>query len=272
MPKTPDALNGPLIHAGDGGMSVRRHGSGVVAATSLPSPARPESDEDALRVLPVGGDGALLAVADGCGGMPAGDRASAAVVTAFSSAIRETVGSDLTSAVLAGFDRANSAVTDLRVGAGSTLTAVLVVDRVARVIHAGDSPAMVVGQRGAVRFATLSHSLVGFGVTAGLLTADEAQGHEDSGVVLNVLGFPEMFVHVGPPIELKPMDTVLVASDGLSDNVPIEQIVAACRVGTAECALERLAELASHAMVESPAGHADDLSIALYRPTRRRGE
>lgn len=272
MPKCLKPLTAPFIHSGDGNVCARRIGSGVIAASSTPSPERPGSNEDALLVMPVGDNGTLLAVADGCGGMPAGDRASAVVISALASAMSEAVGSDLTSAVLAGFDQANSEVAWLRMGAGSTLTAVFVLDRVARVFHAGDSPAMVVGQRGAIRFAALSHSLVGFGVEAGLLSADEAQNHEDGGVVLNVLGFPEMFVHVGPPIELRPMDTVVVASDGLADNVPIDQIVDACRVGTALEAVERLTALASHAMRKSPTGHADDLSIALYRPKRRRGE
>ncbi len=223
-------------------------------------------------MMPAGTDGVLLAVADGCGGMPAGDRASAAAISAVAAAVDDATDADLTSAVLAGFDRANAAVADLRLGAGSTLTVVLVHGGVARVFHAGDSPAAIVGQRGAVRFATLSHSLVGFGVEAGLITASEAHRHEDSGVVLNMLGFPEMFVHVGPPIELRPMDTVVVASDGLSDNLPIEQVSSVCRVGDAARALETLVDLAGRAMTDSSAGHADDLSIAIYRPTSRRGE
>jgi len=269
MARSPERLSQPFVHRGDGGRAVFRHGDSVLAASSVASPARPESNEDALLVMPAGSRGVLLAVADGCGGMPAADRASAAAVAAMASSVGAASDADLTSAVLSGFDRANAAVADLRVGAGSTLTAVLVQDGCARVFHAGDSPAAIVGQRGAIRFATLSHSLVGFGVEAGLISAAEAQGHEDSGVVLNVLGFAEMFVHVGPPVRLRPMDTVLIASDGLSDNLTIEQISSACRVGGAAAALEALVGLASDAMTGSPAGHADDLSVALFRPTSR---
>lgn len=272
MANPPESLTQPFVHSGGGDKVLRRYEHAALAATSVSSPARPETNEDAVLVMPAGSEGVLLAVADGCGGMPAGDRASAAAVEALAASIDEAGDADLTSAVLAGFDRANEAVADLRVGAGSTLTAVLISEGVARVFHAGDSPSVVVGQRGAIRFATLPHSLVGFGVEAGLINASEAQAHEDSGVVLNVLGFPEMFVHVGPPVDLRPMDTVLVASDGLSDNLTLDQISSACRVGNAAQALGKLVDLTSRAMTDSPTGHPDDLSIAMYRPTIRRGD
>lgn len=265
-------LDDAWTHPGDGGLTGIRHGAGVVAVSSTASPSRPEVNEDRAAVIPMGSSGLLIAVADGCGGMPAGDRASIAAIQAMASAVRGTDESDLLAGVLAGFDAANRAVSDLRVGAGSTLTAVLITPAEARVFYAGDSPAAVVGQRGAVRFATLAHSLTGYGVEAGLMTEAEAAAHEDSGLVLNVLGFPEMFVHVGPPVRLRAMDTIIVASDGLSDNLPMSEIARLCRTGSAAAALRSLVDHASLAMSHASEGHPDDLTIALYRPTRRRGD
>jgi len=109
-------------------------------------------------------------------------------------------------------------------------------------------------------------------VEAGLLSEGDAAGHEDRGVVLNVLGFQEMFVHIGPPVRLRAMDTVLLASDGLTDNLSVARIGGLCRVGGAVKAVGALADEASRAMVTPPDGHPDDLTIVLYRPSRRRGE
>lgn len=245
---------------------------GAVAALSRPSPARPDSNEDSIAVVGVGDHGLLLVVADGCGGMPAGDRASRAAIEAVVERISKSRDEDAVAAVLAAFDDANKAVTNLHLGAGSTLTAVLIENDRARAFSAGDSPAMVVGQRGAVRFVSLAHSPMGYGVEAGLLSEAEAASHEDSGVVLNILGFDDMFVHVGPPVALRPMDTIVVASDGLTDNLAVDRVSKLCRVGSARAALEQLADETSRIMTEEPAGHADDLSILLYRPTTRRGD
>lgn len=249
-----------------------RVGEAVIAACSRVSPTRTGASEDSLAVLPIEGGGVVLLVADGCGGMPGGDQASRAAVEAMAGSLGGAGEADPVSAILAGFDAANAAVGDLRIGAGSTLTAVLVNGDEARVFYAGDSPAIVIGQRGAIRFATLPHSATGYGVEAGLLTEAEAADHEHSGVVLNVLGFPEMFVHVGPPVALRPRDTVIVASDALTDNLSVHRISELGRSGAAEAALRAMADEASQAMLDAANGHPDDLSIVLYRPTARRGD
>lgn len=269
---TSEQLSDAWIHPGDGGVAVFRVASGVASASSTPSPARPATNEDRMSIIPLSEDSVLIAVADGCGGMPGGEKAATAAVEALGRAMLHVDTSELVSGVLSGFDQANQAVTDLRMGAGSTLSAVLVTGMTARAFYAGDSPAAVIGQRGTIRFATLPHSLTGYGVEAGFLSETEAAQHEDSGVVLNVLGFPEMFVHVGQPVSLRPMDTILVASDGLSDNIPLSVISSLCRLGGAASAVKALMHKTTELMTGSPTGHPDDLSIVLYRPTPRKGD
>jgi len=264
----------PLVWANEPerGPESRPLGRGICAAFTRSSPARPETNEDALAVVSLGRDVTLLAVADGCGGMPAGDRASRTVIEAITDRVLHGPDTDLVAGVLDGFDRANAALSNLRLGAGSTLTAALIRGDEARIFYAGDSPALITGQRGAVRFAALPHSLVGYGVEAGLLTEAQAADRDDSGVVLNVLGFPDMFVHVGPPVRLRPMDTLVVASDALSDNLPVARVCELCRTGPAATALGALARETHDVMTEDPQGHPDDLTMLLYRPTRRRGD
>ncbi|USN98789.1 MAG: protein phosphatase 2C domain-containing protein [Phycisphaeraceae bacterium] len=242
---------------------------GAAAIYSRRAPGKETVNEDAALLLPLADNAALLAIADGCGGMPAGDQAALRTLEALATTVRES-GDDPQAGVLAGFDAANRAVLDMRVGAGSTLTAVLIDGPRARVFYAGDSPALVTGQRGAIRFIASPHSPTGFGVEAGLMTEHEAIGHDERSLVLNIIGTPEMFVQVSPPVDLKPRDTVLLASDGLSDNLLTDRIVDLARVGRCDRAVEALAGATRRRMETHAEGHPDDLTIMLYRPLARR--
>ena len=59
-----------------------RLGTGAVSIFSARSPDRRRGNEDAAALIPAGRNAAVLAVADGVGGLPAGARAAAAVITA----------------------------------------------------------------------------------------------------------------------------------------------------------------------------------------------
>ncbi len=243
---------------------------GAIALYSCTAPFKESANEDSALIVPLNGGGLLLAVADGCGGMPAGGEASRLALTALRGVVAEAEPPETTSLVLAGFDAANQAVTEMRVGAGTTLTAVLIEGDEARVFYAGDSPALIVGQRGAVRYNAQPHSPTGFGVEAGLLSEREAMAHDDRSIVLNILGSPEMFVHVSQPVRLRPRDSVLLASDGLSDNLVTDRIVEGMRIGRCEAAVEALAVTVRRHMHDESAGHPDDLTLLLYRPVAHR--
>ena len=68
-------------------------------------------------------------------------------------------------------------------------------------------------------------------VEAGLLDESEAIHHEDRHVVSNVLGSPNMHIEVGSVLHLKLRDTVLLASDGIFDNLHVAEIVELIRKG-----------------------------------------
>ena len=61
-------------------------------------------------------------------------------------------------------------------------------------------------------------------------------------MLFNVIGSPDMRVEVGPALELAARDTVLLASDGLFDNLFIDEIVDSIRVGPLAEAADRLVE------------------------------
>ena len=101
-----------------------------------------------------------------------------------------------------------------------------------------------------------------------LLDEDEAVQHDQRHVLFNVIGSSDMRVEVGPALQLAVRDTVLLASDGLFDNLFIDEIVDTIRSGPLDEAADRLVgacrracERERHDQPSKP----DDLTIVLYR-------
>ncbi len=118
----------------------------------------------------------------------------------------------------------------------------------------------------------MAHSPTGFAVQAGFLDERDALHHEERHLVSNFLGTSDMRIDVGATIELKPRDTVLVASDGLTDNLHLEEIIARVRKGPLAGAVEQTVALADERMRGEQAGEPckpDDLSLILFRKPRR---
>lgn len=247
---------------------------GTAVVISMKSPERDGPNEDAALVQPVGARAGLLAVADGAGGMPLGARAAKLAVRALAAAGRDAEdGADLRASVLDAFEAANAAVQELKVGAATTLAVVEVAPAGIRTYHVGDSGILVVGQRGKVKLQTVAHSLTGYAVEAGFLEPEAALHHDDNCVVLNLVGNADMRIELGSVMALSPRDTVLVASDGLLDNLRLEEIVEIVRCGALKVAAARLAE-ACRARMLAPEGDApskpDDLTAVLFRRRVRR--
>ncbi len=202
--------------------------NGLVVAFSGPRPTR-TPNQDAALLLEF--DGALvLAVADGMGGARGGARAATLAVET----LRDTVASgeaSLRERILQGFELANRAIRRMRVGAGATLVVATIVGEELRLFHAGDAQALVVGQRGAVKALTRSHSPVGYAVAAGVLSFDEALHHSALHLVANGLGNPELMIEMSSPFRLAARDTLLLASDGLFDNLYLQEVIELIRRG-----------------------------------------
>lgn len=218
--------------------------SGTAGVFSARCPDKQSPNEDAAALIPVDEKRAILAVADGFGGQPAGDQAARFTVDALNKATRKTRNGpfDLRSEILNGFETANQAVCDIGVGAATTLAVAEIRGDTVRPYHVGDSMILVLGQRGKVKLQTLSHSPVGYAVEAGVLEEREAIHHEDRHLVSNMLGSPDMSIDVGSALKLSPRDTVLVASDGLLDNLHLDEIVQIARKGPLENVIRELAE------------------------------
>jgi serine/threonine protein phosphatase PrpC len=247
-------------------------GGGMASVYSAPCPGKETANEDAAGLIPLGASSAILIVADGLGGGPSGQHASCLAVQAIGDSVQKAAreGLMLRTAVLNGLEAANEAVQGLGVGAATTVAAVEVQDGTVRPYHVGDSMILVVGQRGKLKLQTTSHSPVGFAVEAGFLAEDEAMHHEDRHIVSNVVGSPAMKIEIGPVLRLAPRDTVLLASDGLFDNLHTDEIVQRVRTGRLETASRRLVEDSKLRMIAPAEGQPskpDDLTFVLFRRT-----
>lgn len=246
---------------------------GQAAVYSAGCPGGSGPNQDAAALIPFDAGSSVLIVADGVGGAPAGEQAARIAVETVWTGLAEAAraGGSLRPALLDAIESANQAVSGLGGGAATTLAAVEVSAQAVRPYHVGDSLILVVGQGGRIKLQTVSHSPVGFAVEAGVLDEAEAMHHEQRHLVSNVLGAPDMRVEVGSALELAPRDTVLLASDGLADNLRTGEIVERLRRGPLWEALARLAA-DSRSRMEGPAGgepcKPDDLTCVAYRRGR----
>jgi serine/threonine protein phosphatase PrpC len=250
-------------------------GGGSSVVFSAVSPTKDTPNEDAAALIPINDHAGVLVVADGLGGVRAGEQASSLAVEAIEAELRGVERDELTlrTAILDGIERANQEISSLEVGAATTLAVAEIGDGIVRSYHVGDSMILVVGQRGRMKLQTVSHSPVGLAVEAGFLDETEAMHHEDRHIVTNVVGCPQMRIEVGPSIKLAPCDTLLLATDGLFDNLHIEEIVDCVRKGSLDRAGERLASAARRRMTEPEQGEPskpDDLTFVLFRRGRTR--
>jgi len=252
-----------------------RVAGGAAAAWAAPRPGGTRS-EDALLVLPVGKDSAVLAIADGMGGIPGGGTAAARAIAALGAAVEEglAAGMTLQSSILDGIGKANDSVLSMATGAATTLAVAELAGGQVRAYNIGDSEVMVFGQRGRLKLRTISHSPVGFALQAGLVDHEEALHHEDRHLVSNFVGSRDMRIEVGSTLRLGAMDTVIVCSDGLVDNLRLAEIAAIMRCGPLDRRLETLAHSVLARMQSGqgadpvPEGHPskpDDLSLIAYR-------
>ncbi len=244
------------------------HGQAVFFTTRAPGKQTP--NEDCLALLPVNEASGALIVADGLGGLPAGSTASQLAIDNMTRVLREsaTLEIPLRDAILNGIERANEAILQQASGMATTLAVIEIQDQTIRHYHVGDAMIMLTGPRGKLKAYTVSHSPVGYAVEAGLLDEEEAVHHEERHIVSNVVGATDMSISIGTTLQLATRDTLLLASDGLFDNLYMEEIVETIRKGPLIMAAEKLVTLCQERMLNPQPGfpsHADDLSFILYR-------
>jgi serine/threonine protein phosphatase PrpC len=249
--------------------------SGLLAGVlSIRKPGRDGPNEDAAALVSLGDGAAVAVLSDGAGGHPGGAEAAGLAVRAVCDAIAQ-LGDDpenLRGAIINGFESADRAIAQLGTGAAATLAAVEIQGARMRAYHAGDSMVLVTGQRGRIKWLNIPHSPVGYAVEAGLLDRGDALHHEDLHLVSNLLGGQDMRIELGATVSLAPRDTIVVASDGLSDNLHLDEIVELVRKGPLKHAIDALAAV-GRARMEAPGegspSKPDDLTLVAIRRSQR---
>lgn len=246
---------------------------GLVSFRSYRAPDKETSNEDAAAIISFGRHALILAVADGVGGMPAGREASNRAVRTLRNVLSriEPRVENLRPAILDAIEETNRGIINEGRGAGTTLVVGEIVKGRVRSYHVGDSELISVGQRGRLKLRLTPHSPTGFAVEAGLLDENEAIRHEERHLLFNAIGSVDMSIEIGSPMKLDARDTVLLASDGLMDNLYVDEIVEIVRKGSLPDAADELVRRAVERMEQTSGDEPskpDDLTVMLFRKSR----
>ena len=270
-------LDVPRLYTGkvDSELDLYETPTGLVAAATIADSQKPRPNEDSAAIIPVDKNHLVLIVADGVGGLNGARQASNLVVNTICDALRsieQTPGRGLRTAIMDGIEAANRLIMESSGNGASTLALAEIGPDYVRSYHVGDSLFLLCGQRGRIKAQTVPHSPVGFAMEAGLLNEKEAINHEELNLIFNVLGSADMSIEVGSEQPMAPYDTLLLASDGLTDNLMVEEIVSAIRKGPLEQAVHDLTAMTQDRMQTARPGKPnkpDDYTVLLYRRSRQ---
>lgn len=232
------------------------------------------NNEDALWI---DADAGLLIVADGMGGHPSGEKASAIAVrtipeslaksewdsAAVSAVADEAEGVSETTRRLAAamahanrmiFDQGQKSATDQ--GMGTTCTAVLIRNDWLSLAHVGDTRCYLV-RRGEIRQLSHDHSVAMEQVRQGVLSVEEAR-HIPQNFLTRALGTENDVQIDMDECRVQAGDVVIVCSDGLDKEVSTDQIQ---EVTTNSSDPESLARHLLEMAIEG--GGSDNVTIAV---------
>jgi protein phosphatase len=191
----------------------------------------------------------LLAVADGMGGMAAGDVASNITIAAMAPLDEDVPGDALVDALRSAVDTANQQLRDAvdanpaLEGMGTTLTAMLFSGSKFGMVHVGDSRAYLLREGEFVQV-TKDDTYVQMLVDEGRISAEEASSHPQRSLLTRALDGRD----IDPEYSVRqavPGDRYLLCSDGLTAVVSAETIAQTMReYSDPGLCVERLVQLA----------------------------
>ena len=205
-------------------------------AWGLTDPGKVRSqNQDFYELRELDDDTMLAVVCDGMGGARAGNVASRLAVDVFYQEIERVMDSRLSEKELLRMlkdatELANTAVyeqsllSDAYVGMGTTLVAALIRGNKAYVVNVGDSRAYHLN-REEIHMITEDHSVVEMMVKRGEITREQAKYHPVKNLITRAVGTEETVESDTFVQDLKPGDTILLCSDGLSNMMADQEIL-----------------------------------------------
>lgn len=173
----------------------------------------------------------IFVIADGMGGHNAGEVASKIAVDSVLEYIKTHCNDyDMEQALEGAIDEANKNVYKYAVlnencsGMGTTLTVAYVKGNKLIVANVGDSRCYVVS-KGELIKVTKDHSLVQELLDNGTITAEEAINHPNKNVITRAVGTKISIKGDYYPLDLQNISTVMLCSDGLTNEVTEEEIL-----------------------------------------------
>ncbi|HHT67607.1 MAG TPA: Stp1/IreP family PP2C-type Ser/Thr phosphatase [Erysipelotrichaceae bacterium] len=226
------------------------------------------SNEDQAIALTNASGNVLLMVCDGMGGQNKGDLASSlAVNTVVNSFINKKgfintffakiwVSNIISEANKSIYEQAQS--NPVYKGMGTTMTLLLIIKDVAILGHVGDSRCYFLKNNRDLVQMSEDQTYVAYLLRTGQITPEEALTHPKRHVLMNALG-----IYPSANIELKSFpytdEKVLLCSDGLFNNVPIEDIASIVRGD--DTIEQKVNELIA---ISNKNGGSDNIAIVLW--------
>lgn len=242
--------------------------NGRVSLHTSKSPTKSTPNEDTLGVYEISKSKGVVVVCDGVGGHPNGNEASNIIVTEFekifSKQKKASKKEKTRNMILDTLEKSSRDIFLKFKNALSTVALIEIQGSKIRPYHVGDSSVIVFDKNGKVKFYTVSHAPLGFAQECGIAFEDLQQVRH---IVFNVVGMKDMRIEVGPEIELEKGDRVLIASDGVTDNLRNEHLGFIFKEKKLETAGHILGQEVLRKMEESQVTHlggADDATFVIY--------
>lgn len=205
-------------------------------------------------------------VADGIGGHQAGEIAAEIAVETISQIVAESDASDPTAILENAIIQAGQAIHEqstkdlAQKGMGSTCVCTWIIGEHLYIASVGDSRIYLL-REGQIQQITTDHTWVQEAIQYGIITPDQAKGHPQSHIIRRYLGSkkptePDFRLRLDPQendeealsnqgVILLPGDKLLLCSDGLTDLVEDDEILAELTTNSPETALQNLIDLAN---------------------------
>jgi PPM family protein phosphatase len=249
---------------------------GRLAAATCSRPGRATPNEDALAVFPVP-DGLVLVAVDGVGGSADAAEAARILLVELHARLATPAAEphppeSIRGRILDALENSNRRLLDEYRDAAAVAAIAVIEHHRMRTIHVGDCTALLFGQRGKLKYQTIAHSPVGFALEAGWIGEEEALEHEERHLISNAVGARDMRIEIGPWIDLARHDRLLLGSDGLFDNLTLDEIIETSRRGPVRRALNALIARGRSRMEGPHEGFPskpDDLTALLFAPGGR---
>ncbi len=170
----------------------------------------------------------LFIVADGMGGHKAGDIASRYTVQGIVEKISTSAGKEPISVINTAIEQVNKEIVNKAkesedfTGMGTTLVVSTIIDGSLKVANVGDSRLYIINND--IIQITRDHSLVEEMVSMGKLDREAARTHKRKNVITRAIGGEAQVEAEMFSVELKPLDIVLMCSDGLSNMIEDSEI------------------------------------------------